>query len=248
VANFNRTASALDLVRNVQGQLALPVSPAAVTAGTDETAQQLIRLLTWCGRKLIKPTATYRWSHLLKTWVLITDPLLTQYPLPEDWDSFEDLTGWNFSSQLPMLGPASDPQWQCLKARSLGSSTISVIYRTRGGKFEIYGSGGTPQELRIDYSSRAWVQTNDPLNPYRDYIQADDDVVLFDNELITAKLKLAFLTAKGFDTTAAQSEYDEMEEAAICADSDAPVLGVTRADTYPLISTQFNAPDTGYGG
>jgi len=248
MANFNRTASALDIVQNVQGQLALPVSGAAVTAPNDETAQQLVRLLTWCGRKLIKPTSTYRWSHLLKTWVLITDPLLKLYPLPEDWDSFEDLTGWNFTSRLPMLGPASDPQWQCLLARTMGSSTLSVIYRTRGGKFELSATYSTPQELRIDYSSRAWVKTNDPLNPLRDYIAADDDLVLYDNELITAKLKLAFLTSKGFDTAAAQGEYDELEEAAICADSDAPVLGVSRADAYPLISTQFNAPDTGFGG
>ncbi len=248
MANFNRRSVALDIIQNVQGQLALPVSSAAVTSVTDETAQQLVSLLTWAGRKLLKPTSGYRWQVLNKTWMLTTDPLLTQYPMPDDWDSFEDLTGWNYSSRLPMLGPASDPQWATLKARHLGSSTISVVYRTRGGKFEIYNSFSTPQQLGIDYTSRAWVETNDPLNPFRDYIAADDDVVLYDSELITAKVKLQFLTAKGFDTTAAQSEYDELEEAAICADTDAPVLGLTRASTYPLINTNFNAPDTGYGG
>jgi hypothetical protein len=55
------------------------------------------------------------------------------------------------------------------------------------------------------------------------------------------------MTAKGFDTTAAQAEYNELEEQAINADTDAPVLQVARSDTYPLISTQFNVPDTGYG-
>jgi len=241
-------ATAIECVQSVQGQLGLPVSAAAITAPADETAQQMLRLLTWAGRRLVKPTSTYRWTTLTKTWTLLTNGVDTIYPLPVDWDSFEDLTGWNFTSRLPMLGPATDPQWACLKARNLGSSTISVIYRVRGGKFEIYNTFAAPQDLRIDYSSRGWVQdAADPLI-VRDHILKDDDVLLYDNELITAKLKLAFLNAKGFDTTAAQGEYNEIEEAAICADSDAPVLQVSRSDTYPLISTQFNVPDTGYGG
>lgn len=246
MAAFNKHATALDIIQNALGQLALPVPTAVVSNTSDETAQQMVRLLTWCGRRLLKPTATYRWQHLLKTWQLSTVVGQTTYALPSDWDSFVDLTGWNFTSRLPMLGPATDPQWQCLKARNLGSSTISVIYRSRAGRFEIYNSFSTAQDLRIDYSSRAWVVKADGVT-YQDFIDADDQVVLYDAELITAKLKLAFLTAKGFDTTAAQAEYNELEEQAICADTDAPVLQVARSDTYPLISTQFNVPDTGYG-
>jgi hypothetical protein len=247
VGAFSKYATALELVQNVLGQLALPVPLAAVSGIGDETAQQMLRLLTWSGRKLLKPQRTCRWQHLLRTWQLTTLPAQTLYDLPDDWDSFEDLTGWNFTSRLPMLGPATDPQWQCLKARNLGSSTISVIYRTRGGQFEIYNAFSDPQDLRIDYSSRAWVQDAAVMGEYRDYIDADDDRVLFDAELMTALLKLQFLTAKGFDTTAAQAEYDELLEAAIGTDTDAPVLRVSRSDTYPLISTAFNAPDTGYG-
>jgi hypothetical protein len=245
VALFNKYSTVLDIVRNALGQLALPVPAAVVTATNDETAQQMVYLLQWVGRRLLKPTATHRWQQMKKTFQITTNAVDTQYPLPDDWDSFEDLTGWNFTSRLPMLGPATDPQWNCLLARNLGSSTISVIYRVRDGLFEIYNTFPDAQDLRIDYSSRAWVRT--ALLTYQDTVTADDDLVLYDTELITSKLKLAFLTAKGFDTTAAQAEYNELEEQAICADEDAPVLQVSRSDTYPLISTQFNAPDTGYG-
>jgi hypothetical protein len=246
VALFNKYSTVLDIIQNALGQLALPVPTAAVSATNDETAQQMLRLLQWSGRKLLKPTATNRWQQMRRTWTLTTNPTDTQYPLPDDWDSFEDLTGWNFTSRLPMLGPATDPQWQCLEARNLGSSTISVVYRVREGYFEIYNTFPDPQDLRIDYSSRAWVR--DAAGAvFSDAINADDDVCLYDSELITSKLKLAFLTAKGFDTTAAQAEYNELEEQALNADADAPVLQVARSDTYPLISTQFNVPDTGYG-
>lgn len=246
MANFNKQQTGLDIIKAACGQLGLPVPTAAAANPTDVTARQMLALLNYAGRRLIKPTDTYRWQVLLKTWTLATTPADTVYTLPDDWDSFEDLTGWNFSSRLPMLGPATDPQWQCLKARNLGSSTISVIYRSRGGKFEIYNTFPTPQDLRIDYSSRAWVRSGDGLS-YRDFIETDSDVVLYDPELMCAALKLRFLTAKGFDTTAAQSEYDEALEAAINADTDAPVLQLTVNGSYPLISTQFNVPDTGYG-
>lgn len=248
MAAYNRLSTVLDIVQNALGQMGLPVPSAAFSDGSNMTAQQCIRLLQSRGRRLCKPTGTNRWELLRKTWSCPTTVGVTTYTLPDDWDSFEDLTGWNFTSRLPMLGPATDPQWQCLKARNLGSSTISVIYRTRNGVFEIYNAFSTSQDLRIDYSSRAWVQTTGSPNTYSDAITRDDNVLLFDAELLTAGLKLDFMNAKGFDTTTAQSDYDELLEQALNADSDAPVLQTSLADTYPLISTQFNTPDTGYGG
>jgi hypothetical protein len=247
MANFNKRQTGLSIIQDVCGQLGLPVPIAAAANPGDVSSRQMLAQLTYSGRRLIKPTDTYRWQILLRNWVLITVPGQTVYPLPEDWDSFEDLTGWNFTSRLPMLGPATDAQWQTLKARNMGSSTISVIYRTRGGAFEIYSAFDAPQELQICYSSRAWVQSGaDPL-VFKDWVETDDDVVLFDPDLMVSALKLRFLTAKGFDTTAALADYKEALESAICADTDAPVLTFNTNDTYPLISTQFNAPDTGYG-
>lgn len=247
MADFNKFQTGLSIIQETCAQLGLPVPIAAAANPSDVTARQMLGLLNYAGRRLIKPTDTYRWQMLMRTWACLTDPIETVYTLPDDWDSFEDLTGWNFTSRLPMLGPATDPQWQTLKARNLGSSTISVIYRTRRGKFEIYNTFSTPQDLRIDYSSRAWVQKGSDPDAFRDSVVADDDVVLFDSDLMIAAVKLRFLTIKGFDTTSAMSDYNVALEAAICADTDAPVLTFNVNDTYPLISTQFNVPDTGYG-
>lgn len=247
MANFNKFQTGLAIIQNACGILGMPVPIAAVGNPSDANARQMVAMLNFIGRRLVKPTAGYRWQVLTRTFILTTNLVDTIYPLPSDWDSFEDLTGWNFSSRLPMLGPATDPQWQTLKARNLGSSTISVIYRTRGNQFEIYNTFPTPQDLRIEYSSRGWVQDGIVPATRKDFIEADSDVVLFDSDLMISALKLHFLTAKGFDTSAAQADYNQAEEAAICADTDAPVLTLTTGDSYPLISTQFNVPDTGYG-
>jgi hypothetical protein len=248
MANFNKQQTGLAIIQDVCGQLGLPVPVAAVANPFDVTARQMVALLNFAGRRLIKPTNGYRWQALRRTWELTTNPVDTLYPMPEDWDSFEDLTGWNFTSRLPMLGPATDAQWQTLSARNLGSSTISVVYRTRGNQFQVYNTFTDPQDLRIDYASRGWVRDGaDPLI-YKDHIASDSDVVLYDADLIASALKLRFLTMKGFDTSAALADYKDAEAAAICADTDAPVLSLSTCDSYPLISTPFNVPDTGYGG
>ena len=237
--------TAVDVVKSVLGQMGLPVPVAVVGSVGDATATQMLYLLQWIGRKLVK-AQPHRWATLMKTFELLTIPATTLYDLPVDWDSFEDLTGWNFTSRLPMLGPATDPQWQCLKARNLGSSTISVIYRVRGRQLEIYNAFSSTQSLKIDYTSRSWVYNPGSLS-YAEQITADDDELLYDRELLIAALRLEFLQAKGFDTTAAQAEYNRALESAICADAESPILTVNINDTYPLITTQFNAPDTGYG-
>lgn len=248
MANFNKQQTALDIIQQVCGQLGLPSPTAAASNPNDKTATQMLAQLNFSGRRLIKPIDGFRWQVLKRTWELVTVPGQTRYPMPEDWDSFEDLTGWNFTSRLPMLGPASDPQWQTLKARNLGSSTISVIYRSRNNEFEIYNTFPDPQQLRIDYASRGWVRaTGAEPYTYKDSVTSDDDLILYDPELMVAATKLRFLTSKGFDTASSMSEFNLALEAAMNADIDAPILSVNVNDTYPLISTQFNAPDTGYG-
>jgi hypothetical protein len=248
-AGIQKWPSALAVIKDVLGQLGLPVPQAATASADDETAQQMVALLTWCGRRLVKPTGTLRWTSLQSVWDLTTVPSQTLYDLPADWDSFIDLTAWNTTNRLPMLGPATNAQWSTLVARNLGGSTISVAYRTRGQQLELFSSPSSAQQLRIEYNSRGWVQHLTPTGTTVtiDQILDDSDIVRFDNELITAKLKLAFLQAKGFDTTEAQTSYNEIEEQALNADTDAPALSMSASSRgYPLLSN-LNVPDSGYG-
>ena len=250
MTGFAKQMTAGAIVQEVCALMGLPVPATVFDAVDNVTATQMWALLRNAGRRLCKPTSTYRWSVLTRDFVIPTVAGQTKYPLPADWDSFIDLTGWNFSSRLPMLGPASNPQWQTLKARAIGPTTLSVVYRTQAGVFELYNSPSTVQQLHINYTSRCWVRdvNSTPAVPiYTDAPAADGDVVLFDPELMVAMLQQAFMTAKGFDTSAISETVRVQLEAAINADSDAPVLNASGADSYPLISTQYNLPDTGYG-
>jgi len=76
---------------------------------------------------------------------------------------------------------------------------------------------------------------------------ASADIVNFDSNLCSRALKLAFLAAKGFDTTAAQADFDMALEQAIADDTAAPILNLNRQMwNMPLISDQ-NLPITGFG-
>src|SRR6185295_18962954 len=148
-----------------------------------------------------------------------------------------------------MLGPAAGPQWAMLKARRIGPTTLSIVYRMRGGKFELYYSPTTAQNLRIDYTSRAWVQGNDPTlgTVLKDAVTDDADLCLYDGELITAYLKLRFLIEKGFDTTVALGDFQSALDQAQNADQDAPALPTGGFLGMPLINNLYSVPETGYG-
>lgn len=245
MANFNRHLSGLDIVKRVCGQIGLPV-PAAITSNlSDKTGQHMWWLLNGAGQKLLKPTLGHRWQVLKRTWTLTTDPARKTYVLPADWDSFIDQTANSSSLSLSLIGPVGDPAWSSMTASTTGP-TISLMYRTRGDVFEIFSSPASPQTVLIDYSSRAWVQQMAAPVGFKDQMTLDDDLCLYDADLIQASLKLAWLQAKGFDTTTAQNDLDLALEMAINTDSDAAILNVGGGNGSPLLGVD-NLPDTGYG-
>jgi hypothetical protein len=75
------------------------------------------------------------------------------------------------------------------------------------------------------------------------------DIVLFEPILFIKKLKLAWLQAKGFDTTKAQDEFDAALESWIGKDTSAPVLNVAGNGMFGLrfLDGVINVPETKYG-
>lgn len=76
---------------------------------------------------------------------------------------------------------------------------------------------------------------------------ANGDSILFDPLLVKRALKLAWLKAKGFDTTTAQGDYDRTLEQVMAADSNAPVLSLNRTPWEEPLIGQQSVPFTGFG-
>lgn len=76
---------------------------------------------------------------------------------------------------------------------------------------------------------------------------ANDDVVLYEPLLIVKGLVLAFKRAKGFDTTAAQDDFDEALGTTSDSDSDGPVLSVAPKGEDAHLISNANLPATNWG-
>jgi len=245
MAQWNKQLTTLDLVKRVNGQMGLPLPTAVVSQTNDRLATQMLFLLNKVGTKLLKPMQGYRWTQFKKRWDFTTVPGTTLYDLPDDWDSFIDQTMNSKSLVYPAIGPVGDPAWAWLIARTWGP-LIRVMYRTRGGMLELYQSPASPQAMLVDYTSRGWVYQQKAPVGNKDVVDQDDDIILYDADLIQAALKLEFLREKGFDTTTAQNDFDLLLELAINTDSDAAILNVAGSRGTPLIGTD-NIPQSGYG-
>jgi hypothetical protein len=222
---------------------------------------QLISLLSKVGQKL---ALGYAWSQLRTEWVFNTQAGDTGiYLIPADFIDMVDQTGWNRTSRLPLGGPLSAQEWQYVQAWAMGL-TITVLFRQNATELWLY-----PQpppagvKIAMEYRSSSWVapaasvgactannyKTLGPVNG-SDTPAAAGDLLLFDKLLLVAKLKAAFLSEKGMDTTKADEEADDLYEKCTARQANGQVLslnGPRLGIPGARLIGNANLPPTGYG-
>ena len=223
---------AFDTAGNIVNDAAVEVGLSAVSdpyASTDANFIQLCRLLRTCGREL---RHMRNWTHLRKEHTFTTVTGTDSYALPADFLGIYDQTWWNRTNRLPVGGPLSAQEWQYLKARLVGV-VFTVLFRPMNQQIVIYPDGTqTPGGYTIayEYSSSYWVSvTATPTVLSTDAPSVSTDKLWFDPTLLMRFLKVSFLKAKGFDTTAAQDEFDKTFERVMAADAPSPILSLNGA-------------------
>lgn len=170
------------------------------------------------------------------------------YPLPDGFSNMLDQTGWNRTNRLPLGGPVSAQEWQYLKGRQQGV-VFNVLFRPDDDTIRLYPDTDPPglNTIAFEYISRFWISTvGSQQDPDSDTPSSGSDIVFFDPLLMTRRLKLDWLAAKGFDTSLAMDDYNEVLEQCKNADGSAPQLNLRGGRGEPLISIA-NIPVTGYG-
>lgn len=243
MADFNRYITANETIRRVCANLALPTALSA-SGSTDALIRQLWALLTEVGQEIIDE---HEWQIINKTYeFVIQDPTLV-YPLPPDLQQFIDASGWNITSRIPLIGPLTTQQWQLLQARQLGGTTLRLQYIIEEGQFKVYWAPSDPNTVSIAYQSRGWVQDGTTSTIYRDFVQADNDIVLFDPRMVVSKLILEWKKKKGFATDNDQEAYDKALSNAKYNDKPKLDLNTSGSSSYPYLG-YLNMPDTNFGG
>lgn len=242
-----------DTAGNIVNDAAVEIGLSPVTdpfTSTDANYIQMCRLLKSVGRELVHSRP---WTHLRKDYTFTTVQGTSTYSMPSDFHQMIDQTWWNRTNRLPVGGPLSPQEWEYLKARMVGV-VFNVLFRPGNNSIQLYPDTDTPggYVIAFQYASSWWV-SNDvtPTVTSRDYPQYATDTLWFDPLLLTRGLKLAFLKAKGFDTTSAQQDYDYTLEQVKGHDSPAQILNMNKSTLASSVNDRpmgnQSVPITGFG-
>lgn len=242
MADFTRRITGSEAVISVMKSIGLQ-PPVLVVGSTNKTANQMWELATDVGQQLCD---IHDWQWLSQDHLITTVPGQALYPLPTGFDGYVTDAQWNRTTRLPIIGSLTEQEWQMLKARELAGTTFTMLFRVVNDMVELFDTPSTVQTLALPYRSRAWVLGAGDVP--KDNLTENDDEVMFDPQLFKLALKVAWYTAKEFDTTAMQGAMLRLIAAAKAKDAPSRTLSLGYGGSLmePLLG-YVNIPDGGYG-
>lgn len=245
MARFDTAGTIINAVAAETGLV--PVSDPFLS--TDPAFVQLCALLGTAGKEML---TLFQWNKFVKVYSITTvvPPDTGNYDLPADFAWMIDQTGWtptNAGNGLPLGGPLSEQDWAYLVNTNLAASTIYVSFKMAQGQIQVLPQPPpTGIVIRFEYISRWWVAAPATTTGTKEAPTASGDVILYEPILMIKFLKLRFLEAKGFDTTAATGQFLNMFQSWTGKDASAPILNTARMRFFPYLGYR-NVPETNYG-
>lgn len=237
------------IVSDAAVELGLVAADVADPYGSpDQNILLLCRLLKSLGRDLLRE---YDWGHLRLTYSIPTVNGTQSYAGPADFVSFVDGTAWNPVQHRRVL-TATPQQWETLVSSGITNSVEQFI-RVAGGAtnsffFEVFPTPSAAENITFEYMSNLWVRAaadGDGDDNSKSVPTLASDILCLDALLLMRGLKVAFLRAKGMDSTAAQQDYEYTLQLAKDADGEAPTLGLPGHGIARLLDPRL--PVTGWG-
>tara|TARA_R110002153_G_scaffold139741_2_gene290516 strand:- start:2804 stop:3538 length:735 start_codon:yes stop_codon:yes gene_type:complete len=238
-------ATAGDIINRVSSEVGLATSSDPY-ASTEDHYVQMTYLLQTCGEELC---LSYPWEFLNESHSITTSSNDSgDYALPADFQYMIPQTGWEHANNVPLGGPLTPQDWTYLVGRDMASTTIYASFRLREGKFSVFPQP-PPNALSVnfEYQRRTWILSASSNTNVADIV-ASTDQPYFDRTLISRMLKVKFLEAKGFDTTKAQDDFNQIYSFITGKDKSGAIvsLGGSRG-RVPYLDTYRNTSDTGFG-
>lgn len=213
-------------------------------AAQDENQNQMFRLLRGLGQHLIRlhPWLAQTKQHTFTAFALST------FNLPADFFGYVDGTGWNRTTQQPMVA-VSPQRWQALKAANT-TGVLYVIFRPRERTLEMLETATLGDSYAFEYASTYWASAAGGTEPTAASLPVGDetDLIWLETNLFQKALKLQWLKHKGLPAEAAQEDFDDALSAAQAADaSPAPKLVLDSPRVVDAALCGPCIPETGWG-
>ena len=239
----------LSIIQNAADEIGLP-QPTAALAATDQTTKTLIRMANRAGKALRDE------QHPLGGWVVLnreheftTTASTAEYSLPDDFHHIINETVWDRDQFWQARGSLSPQEWQTIKSGLATSPGLRRRFRVKRGstaakKFFLDPTPGTTGEtLVFEYLSKNWL-TNAAADMEYDAWQADTDVSLLNEDLITMAVIWRYKRSKGLTFSTELAEYEQEKDREVAQDAPAQRLNLSR-ESFRL--PPGNVPDTGFG-
>lgn len=231
--------SLLTIVQNACLETGFP-SPDSVVGNTDQTPQQMLRLLNREGEILSR----YEWQALKKEGTITLVASDQDYALATDFRYLIPSAMWNRDDQRRVIEPLSSEEWQFFKGWTTVSG-LNLRARIRNDQLEFeqtITTGDAGKTIAYEYISKNWVE--DVTETAKSSFTADDDTGLIDEELLTEGLVWRFLKAKGLPFEAELLEYQRNVKQAQSRDGGRRKLDLAKSGFGFL---GVNTPEGNYG-
>ncbi|MGP0041421.1 MAG: hypothetical protein ACLPJW_12115 [Rhodomicrobium sp.] len=200
----------LSIVNSALGEIGSFGAPYTTIVGnTDPRAMQALALANKIGSALVRE---YSWQELKTDTTFLTSSDLnvstqfSAYSLPSDLKRFVDLTFWDDTDRWPLLGPATDVEWQTLLGR-LNPGGSRYWFRLAGGNLLTFPKASGIQTIAFTYQSTSWCQSSGGTK--QTAWGADTDTGRLDEDMMTRGLNYEWRAAKGLPAQAALDDYND---------------------------------------
>lgn len=225
------TAVVLDVIQRVSTAVGIG-APTAAVGTSDDSALQLVELLNQECRAL---TQRRDWSFMIGEATFVTVATESQGSLSTivggsfGVDKIINDTLWNRSTQQPIYGPVTKPNWQARKALALTGPypeyTIQAGSSWGDPSLYLYPAPAAGENVYFQYKYKRWVKDASS-SDYYDNIEGDDDILIFPEHLLLAGLEWRWLRKKGLSYAEEFASYEAMVKAAASSDGTKATLNM----------------------
>lgn len=173
------------------------------------------------------------------------------FALPTDFDRYIDQTQWDRRFHWEMIGPMSpqEDQFQRSGIAALGPRRKWRQIGRGANAFRIWpqpsGSSDSPATLVWEYISNNWV--NKAVGTFASALTANDDTVVFPDDLLMMGIKWRFWQIKGFAYADLQAEYIDWVNREKARDGGQKILSLAPRPHTGLIGSD-NIQDASFPG
>lgn len=174
------------------------------------------------------------------------------YPIPSDFDWFNNRTMWDRTNRWELIGPDSPQvdQWHRSGIVATGPRRHFRKIGPFADNFRIWPPPveiTSPLQLVFEYLSINAVMVHGSNATFGQYFMFDDDKPILDDQSVIMGIKWMFWEIKGFNYQNMQNRWIDYVDRLIARDGAAPTLSLVRR-VHPLFISPANVQDGYFPG